>query len=89
MTPCRHYYIIINVEIRRYAGVHTRGGTEEGSGREKVSTEHKRRSRPRPFWQGPILLALPFAAALIFAAAKWGTLLKNLIHVAIKMAVIS
>ena len=54
-----------------------------------MSTEHKRRSRPRPFWQGPLLLALPFAAALIFAAARWGTLLKNLIHVAIKMAVIS
>jgi hypothetical protein len=40
-------------------------------------------------WFGPVLLALPFIFALIFAALRWGELLKNLVHVAIKMAVIS
>ena len=40
-------------------------------------------------WFGPILLALPFIIALVFAALRWGELLKNLVHVAIKMAVIS
>ncbi len=41
------------------------------------------------FWQGPVLLAIPFAAAMLFAAIRWGGLMKNLIHVVIKMAVIS
>ncbi len=56
-----------------------------------MSTEKKRReeAKHRFLWQGPILLALPFMAALIFAAARWGKLLKDLIHVVIKMAVIS
>ncbi|MBQ8072242.1 MAG: hypothetical protein IJ231_00590 [Clostridia bacterium] len=36
----------------------------------------------------PILLALPMAAALAFAAIRYGETLQNLIHVAIKLAVI-
>ena len=35
----------------------------------------------------PVLLALPFAAAMGFAAFRYGNLLRNLIHTAIKLVV--
>ena len=56
-----------------------------------MNTEKKKDSRRghRFFWAGPVLLAIPFAGLLIFAVIRWGTLLKNLIHVVIKMVVIS
>ena len=39
-------------------------------------------------WLLPVLLAIPFAAAMIFAAMKYGGQVQNLIHVAIKLVVI-
>ena len=56
-----------------------------------MSTEKKKKDKRerRFFWTGPVLLVIPFAGLLIFAAIRWGTLLKNLIHVVIKMVVIS
>ena len=38
-------------------------------------------------WMTPALLALPFALGMGFAALRYGKLLKNLIHLAIKMVV--
>ena len=37
----------------------------------------------------PLLLALPFAAVLIYAALRWGPTLRDLIYVAVKMVVIT
>jgi len=54
-----------------------------------VSTERRVRRRKGISWLGPVLLALPFICAVAFAVWRWGGLLKNLVHVAIKMAVIS
>ena len=39
-------------------------------------------------WLTPLLLALPFAAAMIFATVKYGTMAQNLIQVAVKLVVI-
>jgi len=50
-----------------------------------VSTEKKDGRR----WLIPVALALPFLAALVFAALRWGPTLRDLLHVAIKMVVIS
>ncbi len=38
-------------------------------------------------WLTPVLLALPFALLLGFAAIRYGSFLRNLIHVAVKLAV--
>ena len=38
-------------------------------------------------WLMPVLLALPLAAGLIFAAARYGNLARNLIQVAVKLVV--
>jgi hypothetical protein len=65
----------------------SRNGTEEGSGREKVKGEQKV-SGGNGMWLLPVLLAIPFAAAMIFAAMKYGGQVQNLIHVAIKLVVI-
>jgi len=40
-------------------------------------------------WIYPLLFALPFAAAVLFATVKWGKTIKDMIHVLIKLAVIS
>lgn len=54
-----------------------------------IDRETKPRYRQTACWLRPVLLALPMIGILVFAAAKWGTVIKNLIHVVIKMAVIS
>ena len=54
-----------------------------------IDSETKPRYRQTACWLRPVLLALPMIGILVFAAAKWGTVIKNLIHVVIKMAVIS
>lgn len=51
-----------------------------------MSTEKKRKERT---WLTPLLLALPFLAALAFAAVKFGPLLIRLINVIIKAAVVA
>ena len=38
-------------------------------------------------WPTPLLLAAPFALAMGFAAFRYGGTLRNLIHLAIKLAV--
>ena len=54
-----------------------------------MSTEKTKNKKQGPGWGSALLMALPFAAALTFAALRWGTELKNLIHVVIKLVVIS
>ena len=54
----------------------------------KEKEKGKRRGTGHP-WLGAVLLAVPFAGAMAFAALRWGTVLKNLIHVVIKMVVVS
>ena len=62
-------------------------GTDEGREQERVSTEAKKRGKGR--WALPLLLALPFLAALIFAAVRFGPILLQLIIAAIKGMVVS
>ena len=38
-------------------------------------------------WTVPVLLALPFAAAMGYAAVRYGRTVQNLIHTAIKLVV--
>ncbi len=52
-----------------------------------MSTERKTGGRGR--WALPLLLALPFLAAIAFAAIRFGPRLLELINVAIKGAVVS
>ena len=52
-----------------------------------MSTEKKSRGGNR--WLMPLLLALPFLAAIAFAALRFGPTLIQLINVAIKAAVVS
>ena len=52
-----------------------------------MNTEHK--SGSKRSWLPPLLLALPFLAALAFAAVKFGPLLIRLINVMIKAAVVA
>ena len=40
-------------------------------------------------WLLPLAFALPFAALAAFAVLKWGQQIKDLISIAVKMAVIS
>ena len=63
------------------------GGTDEGREQGKVSTEQKTRGKGR--WALPVLLALPFLAAVAFVAFRFGPLLLDIINVAIKGAVVS
>ena len=51
-----------------------------------MSTDQKVRGKGR--WLAPALLALPFLAAIAFAAVKVGPLLLDLISVAIKGTVV-
>ena len=51
-----------------------------------MNTEHK--SGHKRLWLGPVLLALPFLAAIAFAAVKIGPQLLELINVAIKGTVV-
>ncbi len=62
------------------------GGTDEGREQGKVSTDQKTRGKSR--WLTPALLALPFLAAIAFAAVKIGPQLLELINVAIKGTVV-
>ncbi|MBR6443390.1 MAG: hypothetical protein IKS46_06865 [Clostridia bacterium] len=52
-----------------------------------MSTDAKKRGRRR--WALPLLLALPFLAALIFAAVRFGPILLQLTSAAIKGTVVS
>ena len=52
-----------------------------------MSTERK--SKDRGGWALPLLLALPFLAAIAFAVIRFGPKLIELINVAIKGAVVS
>ena len=52
-----------------------------------MSTERKKHRAGR--WLVPLLLALPFLAAVAFAAIRFGPRLLELINVAIKGAVLS
>ena len=63
------------------------GDTDEGREQERVSTERK--DRREGGWLLPLLLALPFVAALIFAAIRFGPRVIKLINVAIKGTVVS
>ena len=63
------------------------GGTDEGREQGRVSTERKKRRAGR--WLVPLLLALPFLAAIAFAAIRFGPRLIEIINVAIKGAVVS
>ena len=51
-----------------------------------MSTDQKARGKGR--WLTPVLLALPFLAAIAFAAVKIGPRLLELINVAIKGTVV-
>lgn len=42
----------------------------------------------RGYWL-PFLIALPFAVLIAFAVIRYGTVLRNLIHVAIKAVVLA
>ena len=46
------------------------GGTDEGREQERVSTERK--ARGGSGWLLPLLLALPYAAVIVFAALRYG-----------------
>ena len=52
-----------------------------------MSTERKKRRKGK--WLIPLLLALPFLAAIAFAAIRFGPRLLEVINVAIKGAVLS
>ena len=52
-----------------------------------MSTEPKKNGKR--VWILPLLLALPFLAAIAFAAVRFGPTLLRLISVAIKAAVVS
>ena len=52
-----------------------------------MSTETKKRGKGK--WLLPVLLALPFLAAIIFAAVRFGPVLLQLISAAIKGTVVS
>ena len=45
------------------------------------------KNKGRNIWLTPVLLALPFALGTAFAAIKYGRLIQNLIHVAVKLVV--
>ena len=62
-------------------------GTDEGREQEKVSTDAKKHGKAR--WALPLLLALPFLAAIAFAVVRFGPSLLEIINVAIKGAVVS
>ena len=62
-------------------------GTGEGREQERVNTEQKSGGRAR--WLMPLALALPFVAAVIFAAVRFGPRLVELLNVAIKGTVVS
>ena len=51
-----------------------------------MSTDQKTRGKGR--WLAPVLLSLPFLAAIAFAAVKIGPQLLELINVAIKGTVV-
>ena len=63
------------------------GDTDEGREQEKVSTKQKLRGKGR--WILPLLLALPFLAAIAFTAIRFSPRLIEIINVAIKGAVVS
>ena len=62
------------------------GGTDEGREQERVSTERK--ARGGSGWLLPLLLALPYAAVIVFAALRYGARVTELISVAIKGTVV-
>ena len=60
-----------------------------GEGREpgKVSTERKKAGKG--IWLMPLLLALPFLAAIVFAAVRFGPAVLRYVNVLIKAAVVA
>ena len=52
-----------------------------------MNTEHK--SGNKHLWLGPVLLALPFLAVILFAALRLGPTILRVISVIIKGAVVS
>ena len=52
-----------------------------------MSTDKKKTGKGR--WLAPLLLALPFLAAIAFAAVRFGPKLLELVNVAIKAVVVS
>ena len=52
-----------------------------------MNTENNRPGKG--IWLAPVLLALPFLAAVLFAAFRFGPKLIQLINVALKAAVVS
>ncbi len=63
------------------------GGTDEGREQERVSTENK--TGKKKSWLPPLLLALPYLAAVLYAAYRLGPTLLRVISVVIKGAVVS
>ena len=51
-----------------------------------MKSERKSR-RGRLMWLTPLLLALPAAAGMVFAAIKYGSRIRDLIQVAVKLMV--
>ena len=60
--------------------------TEEGREPGKVSTDKK---TGKGDWFKPLLLALPFLAAIVYASVKFGPEILRLINVMIKAAVVA
>ena len=52
-----------------------------------MNTEHK--SGNKLLWLGPVVLALPFLAVILFAALRFGPTILRVISVLIKGAVVS
>lgn len=52
-----------------------------------MNTEHK--SGNKRLWLGPVLLAVPFLAVIVFAALRLGPTILRVISVLIKGAVVS
>lgn len=44
-------------------------------------------ARGKKMWLTPLLLALPFAAVMGYAAVRYGRTIQNMIHVVIKLVV--
>lgn len=63
----------------------SRSGTEEGRGHGKV--KGKKSGCGRFMWMTPVLLALPAAAGMVFASIKYGSRIRDLIQVAVKLMV--
>ncbi len=64
----------------------SRGDTDEGRGRGKVSTE-SRRGKGIGIYLLPLLMALPFVGVLILGALRFGPTVMKIIGIMIKLVV--